>query len=330
MSPSAVEAALARQARRIGPVLEELVPRDESAFLGAPAWYHLETGGKRIRSALCLMTVEALGGDSERALHFAAAVELLHNMLLIHDDVEDGDTVRRNQPTVWKKYGLANAINVGDYLFARALRGVILSPVPGEVRSRLVELFLATYDRTIEGQALDINSRCDPRFTVEDYLRMVTLKTGHYLVLGMVGGAIIAGAPEGTLECLRKLGESLGPAFQIRDDILDLTAGKGRGGMSGSDIREGKASILYAHALAHSSPAEAARLVKVMRKPREKTTRADVASVLGLYRRRGSIAFAQETADRLIVRAQRALDALPAGQQSVFRELVTCIAERKS
>jgi len=193
-----------------------------------------------------------------------------------------------------------------------------------------VDLFLSTYERTLAGQALDINSRCDARFAIEDYLRMVTLKTGHYLVLGMVGGAIIAGAPKATLECLRKLGESLGPAFQIRDDILDLTAGKGRGGASGSDIREGKASILYAHALAHSSPAEGERLLAVMRKPREETTDADVAAVLGLYEQCGSVAFAQETADRLIQQAQRALDALPVEQQPVFRKLVAHIAERKT
>ena len=202
--------------------------------------------------------------------------------------------------------------------------------MPADVRARLVDLFLSTYERTVAGQALDINSRCEARFTIEDYLRMVTLKTGHYLVLGMVGGAIIAGAPEATLECLRQLGESLGPAFQIRDDILDLTAVKGRGGVSGSDIREGKASILYAHALAHSSPAEGERLLAVMRKPREETTDADVAAVLGLYGQCGSIAFAQQTADQLIREAQVALDALPVEQQRVFRELVTYIAERKT
>jgi len=87
MAESRIEMELARHARRIGPILQELVPRRGPAFLGEPAWYHLDTGGKRIRSALCLLTVEALGGDSEKALYFAAAVELLHNMLLVHDDI---------------------------------------------------------------------------------------------------------------------------------------------------------------------------------------------------------------------------------------------------
>ena len=149
MAESPIEIELARHARRIGPILQELVPRDgdESAFLGGPAWYHLETGGKRIRSALCLLTTEALGGDSEKALHFAAAVELLHNMLLVHDDIEDGDTVRRNKPTVWKRVRAGErdqrrrlpvrALAARGDPFARAGRraGAADGPVPGDLRA---------------------------------------------------------------------------------------------------------------------------------------------------------------------------------------------------
>jgi geranylgeranyl pyrophosphate synthase len=180
----------------------------------------------------------------------------------------------------------------------------------------------------VAGQALDINARSNSRFSVDDYLRMAELKTGHYLVLGMVGGGIVAGAPETTLQCFRRLGENLGPAFQVRDDTIDLTVGKGRGGVKGSDIREGKASILYAHALAHSSPEESGRLLGIMKKPREETTDDDVAWVFGLYDQCGSVRFAEETAARLIERAQRELDALPREQQPVFRRLVSFIAER--
>jgi len=324
-----IEIEILRHAKRVDAVLEELAPRDGPPFLAEPAWYHLDTGGKRIRPALCLLACEALGGDSEKALHFAAAVELLHNMLLVHDDIEDGDAVRRNKPTVWRAYGLANAINVGDYIFACAFRAVMASPLPEGVRMRLLDVFLATCERTIEGQALDINARGNARFTVEDYLRMAERKTGRYLVLGMVGGAIIADAPEVTLQCLQNLGDSLGPAFQVRDDLIDLTTGKGRG-VRGSDIAEGKASILYAHALAQSSPAESERLLEIMKKPREETTEADVAWVLGLYERCGSIRFAEEAAEKLIGDAQRALDYLPAEQQPIFRRIVSYIAERTS
>jgi len=324
-----VEMEIERQGRRIDAVIEQLIPRDRPEFLAEPIWYHLQTGGKRIRPALCLITCEALGGPSDQALHFAAAVELMHNMFLIHDDIADGDEMRRDKPSIWKRFGLGNAVNAGDYLLGLALKAVIESPVEESLRSRLTEIFLATYLRTVEGQALDINARCDAHFTIERYLKISQLKTGHYLVLGMIGGALIARAPEVTIRCLYRLGENMGPAFQIRDDLIDLTAGKGRGGVKGSDIREGKASILYAHALAHSMPGEDDMLLHVMSKPRRETTDEDVARVVRLYERCGSIEFARKTADTLVRRAHEVLDELPIEQQPPLRSLATYMAERK-
>jgi len=323
-----IEQEIERRARQVEGALEDYVPRRRPHGLSDAAWHHLDTGGKRIRPALCLIACEALGGEAERALPFAVGVELLHNMLLVHDDIEDGDTVRRNKPTVWKAYGVANAINVGDYLLARAFAAVLRSPVEEALRGRLLEVFTATYERTVEGQALDINARSQEDFTVEDYLRMAMLKTGHYLVLGMIGGAMIARAPEETLACLRAFGESLGPAFQIRDDLIDLTAGKGRGGVKGSDIREGKASILYAHALSHAAAEDRRRLIAVMRAARENTSDADVAWAMDLYRRAGSMRFAEERAEALVAAARGSLDALPGDQRATLGALLTHIAER--
>ena len=328
MATSAIEAEILEQGRRIDPVLEELLPAGGPGLLGEMVWYHLRGGGKRIRPALCLMTCEALGGDSERALHFAAGVELLHGMFLLHDDVMDGDEFRHDQPTVWKKYGVANAINTGDFMLAGALRAVMRSPVDSSVRARLVQTFLATYERTIEGQELDINARSNPAFSVSDYLRMAELKTGHYLVIGMVGGAVITGAQDSTVQCLHRLGRSMGPAFQIRDDMIDLTAGKGRGGVKGSDIREGKASILYAHALAHASPDDRERLLDIMRKPRSGKSDEDVNWVSALYERCGSPGFAGEKADELIRRALAELEALPAAEREALDGVVRYMVER--
>jgi len=328
MSDTSIEAKILEQGKRIDPLLAELLPSDGPAHLAEHIAYHMETGGKRIRPALCLMTCEALGGNSEAAIPFAAAVELLHNMFLLHDDIQDGDEMRRNQPSLWKAFGVGNAINAGDYLLGRALQAVLRCPVGDAVRLKLLRLFLDTYERTVEGQALDLNARSDPHWGVERYMVMAELKTGHYLALGMVGGAIVADAPEATVECLRRMGENMGPAFQIRDDTIDLTAGKGRGGMKGCDIREGKPSILYAHALSHSMPAEQERLLQIMACPRGQTTEEDVAWVETLYERCGSVAFARETADKLIGQALDVLGQLPVEQQSALRGLVTFMAER--
>ena len=314
---------------KIDACLQELVPRGTDDLLSAQAWHHLDTGGKRIRPALCLLTCEALGGSVDDAMPFAVGVELLHNMLLLHDDVEDGDEMRRDQPTVWKRFGVPNAINAGDYLLGRAMAAVLRTPVDPDRKVRLAEVFIDAYERTVEGQAMDINSRANPDWSVDDYLRMVVLKTGRYLALGMVGGAIVAGAPDSVVDALYGMGETLGPAFQIRDDLIDLTEGKGRGGLLGSDVKEGKPSILYAYALSQADPAQRDDLLAIMAKPREETTAEDVAAVMAIYDAHSAMAFAQEKAERLIDDAYDALDSLPLDHKALFRGIADFIAKRK-
>jgi geranylgeranyl pyrophosphate synthase len=332
MTPQSDDAAfrerLAHAAARIEPVLEELLPRGAAEFLSEAIWYHLESGGKRIRPAICLLTCESLGGDSSRALHVAAAVEILHNTLLIHDDLEDGDTVRRDREAVWVRYGLGNAVNVGDYLFGAASRAILRSPLPAETVVRLLEAFTDAYETTCRGQALDMNWRARPDLTVEDYLRMVTLKTGRYMAIGMVGGAIVAGQPVSVQEAIGRLGDCMGAAFQIRDDLIDLTAGKGRGGMTGNDIREGKCSILYVHALSGAGPGDRADLVRIMAKSRQDTTDADVERVRGIYERCGSVEFARREADCLVQRAYETIETIPVGDKAFFRRLTSFMVER--
>jgi geranylgeranyl pyrophosphate synthase len=274
------------------------------------------------------MTCEALGGDPERALHFALAVEVLHNMFLLHDDVEDGDRVRRDRPTVWVKYGVPNAINVGDFLLARAYSIVMASRLPSETVLKLVRIFSDTCEETILGQALDIASRARKDFDVRAYLKMAELKTGHYLVLGMVGGAIIAGASQRLVDSIWSLGRTLGPAFQIRDDVIDLTAGKGRGGEIGCDIKEGKASIMYARALEACGASDRRRLLAVMARPREETTAKDVRWVIGLYRRTGAIEFAQDYAAGLVGQANRVIEKMPGTGEKALKDLALFLVKR--
>jgi geranylgeranyl pyrophosphate synthase len=327
-STADIERELARAGALIAPVLEELLPCGRDDLLSEAIWYHLDTGGKRIRPAICVLTCERLGGDPAHALHFAAAVEVLHNMLLVHDDLEDGDTIRRDREAVWVRYGMPNAVNAGDYLLGVAFRAVVNSPVSDRVRVRLMTAFTDALESTCRGQALDLNCRGKADLTVHDYLEMVKLKTGRYLALGMVGGAIIAGLRRKPLAAIDTLGEDMGAAFQIRDDLIDLTAGKGRGGVTGNDIREGKASILYAHAISVASRAEKDALIRVMRKPRDKTTDADVERVKRLYQRLGSLEFAQDVAERLVSQAFETIERLPAANRDFFRQLTRYMASR--
>jgi geranylgeranyl pyrophosphate synthase len=324
-----IEESLRAYGKRIDEQLRALIPHRED-YLSEPIWHHMDSGGKRMRPALCLITCQTLGGNPEEAIPFAVAVEILHNMFLMHDDIEDGDTMRRDRPTVWVQYGTANAINAGDYLLGRAYRSILNSRVPTEKRLRLLDIFTLTYEKTVEGQALDINWRGAKDFTIEKYLQIVELKTAYYLTCGMVGGAVVAGASEEVIQKLWELGHSIGPAFQIRDDLIDLTQGKGRGGQIGSDIKEGKASFLYAYTLGKVKPQERDRLIEIMLKPREKTADGEVQEVLDLYKKYGAITYAQDYAEGLVRKAYQTIEELPVEDKETFRAIATFMAQWKA
>lgn len=325
-----IEDSIRTYGAKIDDMLRELIPVNEENYLSEPIWYHMNTKGKRVRPAICLITCEALGGNPENALSFALAIEVLHNMFLMHDDIEDGDTVRRDQPTVWVKYGTANAINAGDYLLACAYKSTLASPVAPEKRLKLLEALTLTYGKTVEGQALDINARAAESFTVDAYMKMVELKTGYYLACGMVGGAIVAGASNEVVEKIWMLGKNMGPAFQIRDDLIDLTHGKGRGGVIGSDIKEGKASFLYSYVLQIASGEQKKKLREIMLKPREETTADDIEWVLDVYRRYDAMKYAQDYAENLVQQAYKTINEIPVDDKTIFKEIASFMAQRMS
>jgi geranylgeranyl pyrophosphate synthase len=329
-----IQDLLQKYSRQIDELLEREMPRNSADFLSEGVWYQFSTGGKRLRPALCLLTCEQLGGDPNKALPFAMAAEILHNFLLIHDDIEDGDTLRRDQKTLWAHLGVPNAINVGDYLISNAYRILLGSPVDAETVVRLMEIYSLTFERTVEGQALDINWRGSESFTVDDYFRIVQLKTAYYLTFNLVGGAIVAGFQGEVIDQLWELGRHLGPAFQIRDDVIDLTCGKGRGGEIGCDIREGKPSILFAHALDQlgADTAESAQLLEIIRKSRDDTTNTDVEAVLDLYRRTGALEFAENASREQIETSFKIIDRLPLESRGkeLFRDISQFMVDRQT
>lgn len=247
--------------------------------------------GKRIRPVLCLLTAESLGAPLEAAMPFALSIELMHNFALVHDDMEDGDIMRRGRDAAWVKYGPAHAINIGDYLLVHTTRALTdwgPASLSVEARFELLKLIASALDHTHIGQALDMNARMSRAITIGDYLRIVREKTGYYLAAPIQGGAIVAGAEAGILGNIGRMAQFLGPMFQIIDDIIDLTQGKGREAI-GSDIREGKRSYLVAYTAEKCSPAEAARLFDILDTPRAETTAAMIAEVIELFARYNSI-----------------------------------------
>lgn len=284
--------------------------------------------GKRIRPLLCLLVCRELTGDARPALPFAAAIELMHNFCLVHDDIEDGDEMRRGRPAVWKQYGLPHAINVGDYLFTKVFEALLLDSysTPPERLVRLFELMRSTLDHTHRGQALDMNAR-NGRIDVEHYMNLVTEKTGHYLAAPMIAGAISADGDADIIAALGTFGLMIGPMFQIRDDVIDLTHGKGRGTI-GNDIREGKRSFLVAHALEHSAPAEQDKLIAILDLPRADTTDADIQTALEIFDRSGAMKAADERCEDLKKKAIAALQPLPDNLRERLLEVTEYLTAR--
>jgi geranylgeranyl pyrophosphate synthase len=248
--------------------------------------------GKRIRPLLCLLTAEALDQPPETAMPFALAIELMHNFALVHDDIQDGDTMRRNRPAIWKEYGLEHGINIGDYFLVQVFNVLSREQATDHRSARLqrdwLRLMIDTLDHTHRGQALDMNARENCDFGCDDYLEIVREKTGYYLAAPIVGGAMTAGADPALLKTLQQVGLLLGPSFQIMDDIIDLTRGKGRGAI-GNDIGEGKRSFLVAWTSEKATITEKNRLFNLLDLPREKTGEEEIRAVLELFEKYNAI-----------------------------------------
>lgn len=203
--------------------------------------YVLSAGGKRLRPILTLLSARTFGAKINRALPSAIAVEILHNFTLVHDDIMDEDSTRHGQPTVHEKWDLGNAILTGDAMLSLALK--ILQD-NGESHD-LMTVFTKGLLRVCEGQALDKEFETNDNVDLENYIRMIDLKTGHLIGLAAEMGAIVACVDETTRVAVRDYGRLIGRAFQIQDDLLEIYSDTDKMGKSlKSDILLGKKTYL--------------------------------------------------------------------------------------
>jgi geranylgeranyl pyrophosphate synthase len=262
-----------------------------------------------LRAALSVISCALFGASESRALEFAAAIEHLQNVSLIHDDIADGDDERRNEAAMWVRHGIGQAVNIGDGFLPLVTLSILEAPYADAVKLRLFHL-LAEYGlEMVEGQTLDLNLRSRTDVSLEDYFECTAKKTGALLSLATVGGGVIGGGREEHLVLLREFSTLAGVAFQIRDDVLDFDGQKGR--RRGSDVLEGKRTILTVHAAQHSGPKRRARLYTILDKPRAAKSPSDVRWVLDLYRQLGTPTFALGVANELLDKAAEQLVPLP-------------------
>ena len=296
----------------------------EGSELRALCEYHMGTGGKRLRALLPLLVAETMGEDPAMVLPFAAACEMLHNATLVHDDLQDGDRTRRGRETVWARFGAARAINLGDAMFYFApLLLQRLAAMPAQ-RERAVERMLRETIRVIDGQDQELLLKAVQRPTVADYFRMVEGKTSGLFALPMTGAAELCGAESETLRALDEAARHLGVLFQVQDDLLDLYGDKGRT-MRGSDIAEGKRSVLMVHALSTLGADEASWLAGVVDRDRAQTTPEEIEEAAELLQRCGAQRFALDEIRRREAAALCAVSS-PDGEATLFRALIEGIA----
>lgn len=290
--------------------LERHLPRagEPKEFYSA-VWDLLDRGGKRIRPALTFLACECVGGRREDAVAAAASVELLHNMTLVHDDIEDESELRRGKPCIHRIYGIPTAINAGDAMLIKVFEMANSSTIAQDRCHQLVSQIAKRAYEITWGQAFEFSMWKRKVFSEDEVIRLLRSKTGALTRLSVEAGGISGGASVQQLEALGDFGETVGIAFQIVDDVLNIRGDvKQYGKEIGGDIREGKKTILAAHLLAVAKPSDRKIFANLLGK--KGITRSEIRRVIALYARYGSIEYAKMQADAYLRKSKNALDAL--------------------
>lgn len=233
---------------RIDGNLFSFIEKKSPGGLYEPMNYVLGGGGKRIRPMITILSCEAFGGTFEDSIDAAVAMEILHNFTLVHDDIMDSADTRRGNETVYKKWDVNTAILAGDGLLGLAYRSLLRTKSPRI--SEIAKIFTESMIEVCEGQSYDTEFEDRDDVTHDEYLMMIGMKTSRLLEACAVIGVIIADGSKDDIETLKNYAENIGLAFQIQDDLLDITADEKKfGKMIGGDIKAGKKTYLLIKAL---------------------------------------------------------------------------------
>ncbi len=290
--------------------------------------------GKRLRPLLTLLACQAAGGSPQHALPAAAAVEIIHNFSLVHDDIEDRSPTRRGRRTVWSLWGEAQAINTGDAMFVLAhlaLQRLLPHGVPDHCVVSAIRVLDEACLALCRGQHLDLAFENTLEVDTNAYMAMITGKTAALLGCAMQLGALIALGEMAATERYRDVGEKLGLAFQIQDDILGIW---GEPDVTGKpvadDLRSRKKTLPVLHVLNRSEDARAMRLRQLY--SQERLSEADVAEAICILNECGARQYAEYLAAHYLHETLAEIDALEGETQAIeaLRELALFLVQRVS
>ena len=282
--------------------------------------YYPNAGGKRLRPMLTLAVADAVSpGSSWRALPFGCGLELVHNFTLIHDDLMDEDSVRRGRPTLHTVWNEASAINTGDILFALSFEVMTRTEADDATVRTLVQEAARTVFEIGEGQQWDMDfEEAEPGGVTEaEYLRMVEFKTARLFEMASKGGARVAGADDSLAEEMGMFAREMGIGFQIWDDYLDIFADQDKLGKDvGSDIRNGKHTIMAIRTLGSAGPEDRTTFLRAFGNVEATSEEMEVA--IDVMQRTGAIDHAKSMAEDYAARAEDRLRALPPSEHREF------------
>ena len=318
---------LAIKAKPINKALEQyLKVREPEKLYKASAHIPL-AGGKRLRPVMAMITCEMVGGDSVKAIPFAAALEAIHNFTLVHDDVMDDDDLRHGVDACHTIYGLSTAILAGDTLFAYAFEMITDCDIDDRVKADLVKNVAYIVRKIAEGQQMDINFEDEETVDAKEYLEMIRLKTSILFGAAAYGGAKIGGTSEEEARELEMMATNVGLGFQIWDDYLDATATEEiLGKPSGSDIRQGKRTLLVIEALNRANANDRERLIEILD---SKNTDEEVAEAVEIMDRCGALEECHKQANGYLEGARNTLSNYPESEaRQLFEELLEYMVTR--
>ncbi|NIO44710.1 MAG: hypothetical protein GTN36_04115 [Candidatus Aenigmarchaeota archaeon] len=280
-----------------------------------PIWEFLDRGGKRWRPSLFLLTVEALGGDKNKVFDFVVIPEIIHNGTLFVDDIEDRSEIRRGKPCTYKIYGLDVTINTGNMMYYLPLMPLLKhkDKFDPETLLKVHETYVREMTNLGLGQAMDIawhNGMCNAdNLTEEEYLQMCAFKTGTLARMSAKIAAILSGADDELIESIGNYAETVGIAFQIQDDILNLVEGEftDKKGL-GEDITEGKRSLPVIRSLRKANENDRKRLLGILKMHTTDQKLRDEA--IAIIKKYNSVEYAKEKSRNMIREAWRGLDKL--------------------
>jgi len=261
-------------------------------------------GGKRIRPALLLLSAKLLNYKGEGAVKLASVVEIIHTATLVHDDIIDEAQIRRGRPAANTRWGNSKCVLAGDWLYMQAFKIAVQ-----ERNFRILDVLIELTQQMVEGELLQME-KLGKAISMQEHLDLIYRKTACLFSVCMRAGGILGGATAQQEERLGQYGRDLGLAFQIVDDVLDLTASESvLGKPVASDLREGKATMAVIHALERCTPAERVQIEAVMvDRAFNGVTHADILAILTRY---GSLEFASHEAARYADSARAAISSFP-------------------